>query len=123
MVQKLKRVTFRRSVTFLTSSEQCYFSSVKLLSSFGDDISEMDNLYYARGRQKRGLWRRSLSNTSPIKEEPVLDSLQEWGWWALGPGVVYFFEEPRFINPRVRLKALNLVDAAYGSCTRFPLQC
>jgi Tol biopolymer transport system component/DNA-binding winged helix-turn-helix (wHTH) protein len=66
-------------------------------------------LYYAKGRGKRGLWRRSLSNTSASKEELILESLQDWGWWALGPGAVYFFEAHSF-KPRVRLKALNLTD-------------
>lgn len=64
-------------------------------------------LYYAKGRGKPGLWRRSLLSG---KEEPVLVSLQEWGWWALGPGVVYFFEVSHAANPQFRLKAFNTVD-------------
>jgi WD40 repeat protein len=62
-------------------------------------------LYYAKGRGKPGLWRRNLSDA---KEEPILDSLQEWCWWALGPEVIYFLELPRSVHPQVHLKALEI---------------
>lgn len=65
-------------------------------------------LYYAKGRRQRGLWRQRTGSTPAGKEEPVLESLQEWGWWALGPGFVYFFETPRSLNPRVHLKVLDI---------------
>ncbi len=64
-------------------------------------------LYYAKGRGKPGLWRRGLLSNSGV-EESVLESLQEWGWWALGPELVYFLDLPYAVNPQVRLKALNV---------------
>lgn len=50
-------------------------------------------LYFARGRGKRGLWRRPLDGSRNAVEEPVLESLQYWGWWALGPNGIYFLEK------------------------------
>lgn len=64
-------------------------------------------LYYARGRGQRGLWRRNLLDG---KEEPVLESLQEWGWWALAPRSIYFFEVPRSVHPQVHLKAFDIAE-------------
>jgi Tol biopolymer transport system component/DNA-binding winged helix-turn-helix (wHTH) protein len=65
-------------------------------------------LYYTKGRGTPGLWRRSLWNGSGGKEEPVLNSVQEWGWWALGPGVVYFLE---MSDPaRVHLKMFDIAE-------------
>lgn len=62
-------------------------------------------LYYAKGRGKPGLWRRNLSDG---KEEPVLESLQAWCWWALGPEVIYFLEQSRSVHPEMHLKALEI---------------
>jgi Tol biopolymer transport system component len=62
-------------------------------------------LYYAKGRGKPGLWRRNLSDG---EEEAILDSLQNWCWWALGPDVIYFLELPRSVQPQVHLKALEI---------------
>ncbi len=69
------------------------------------ESSDGKYIYYAKGPGEHGLWRRDL--TPPGKEEPVLESLQEAGWWALGPGVVYFFDLPQSIDSRVRLKAFD----------------
>jgi Tol biopolymer transport system component/DNA-binding winged helix-turn-helix (wHTH) protein len=65
-------------------------------------------LYYAKGRSQRGLWRQRTGSTQAGEEEPVLASLQDWGWWSLGPGLIYFFETPHSINPRVHLKELDI---------------
>ena len=64
-------------------------------------------LFYAKGRGKPGLWRRELRSGSGI-EEPVLDSLQQWGWWALGSDFIYFLELPNVANPKVQLRVMNI---------------
>ncbi|HEX7361547.1 MAG TPA: protein kinase [Bryobacteraceae bacterium] len=69
------------------------------------ESSDGKYLYYAKGRGKPGLWRRNLSDG---KEEPVFESLQRWGWWALGPDVIYFFEAPSPVYPEVHLKAFDI---------------
>lgn len=50
-------------------------------------------LYFAKGRGKRGLWRRPLDGSRNAVEEPVLESLQYWGWWTLGQDGIYFLEK------------------------------
>ena len=45
------------------------------------------------------------------KNQPVLESLQEWGWWALGPAVIYFFELPSSVHTQVHLKAFDIPDS------------
>lgn len=64
-------------------------------------------LYYAKGRGKTGLWRR---NPLDGKEEPVLESLQQWGWWALARKSIYFFELPRSVHSQVHLKAFDIAE-------------
>jgi serine/threonine protein kinase/DNA-binding winged helix-turn-helix (wHTH) protein/WD40 repeat protein len=67
-------------------------------------------LYYAKGRVKTGLWRKDLASPNG-REEPVLGSLQHWGWWALTPRGVYFLEKaelPR--RAKVHLKFLDLAS-------------
>jgi len=67
-------------------------------------------LYYVKARGTKGLWRKDLT-TPNGREEPVLVSLQLWGWWALAPKGVYFLEQPdsRFgESGRVHLKFLDL---------------
>jgi serine/threonine protein kinase/DNA-binding winged helix-turn-helix (wHTH) protein/sugar lactone lactonase YvrE len=68
------------------------------------------HLYYMKGRGKTGLWRKDL--TAPNgREEPVLGSLQYWGWWALAPPGVYFLEQPEIPrHAKVRLKFLDLAS-------------
>ncbi|MGA7411838.1 MAG: hypothetical protein WBW33_15270 [Bryobacteraceae bacterium] len=65
-------------------------------------------LYYAKGRGKKGLWRKDL--TAPNgREEPVLESLQDWGWWALAPQGVYFLEQQEIpFHSKARLRFLDL---------------
>jgi len=79
-------------------------------------------LYYAKGRGKPGLWRRELLSNSGA-DESVLESLQQWGWWALGPDSVYFLELPYAVNPQVRLKALNVKTGRIDELARlaFPV--
>jgi Tol biopolymer transport system component/DNA-binding winged helix-turn-helix (wHTH) protein len=50
-------------------------------------------LYFSKGRGKPGLWRRALGTSPNRSEEPVLPSLQSWGWWTLAPNGIYFLEE------------------------------
>ncbi|HEX7361546.1 MAG TPA: protein kinase [Bryobacteraceae bacterium] len=69
------------------------------------ESSDGKYLYYAKGRGKPGLWRRNLSDGN---EQPVLDSLQEWGWWALGPDVIYLLETSNSPYPGVHLKAFDI---------------
>lgn len=65
-------------------------------------------LYFAKGRGKRGLWRRRLEPSGAASDEPVLESLQAWGWWALGPKGVYFLERAdETPNTKVHLKFLE----------------
>gem|GEM_PF-343729 len=67
-------------------------------------------LYYAKGRGKTGLWRKDLASPNGL-EEPVLGSLQDWGWWALAPRGIYFLEKaelPR--RAKVHLKFLDLAS-------------
>ena len=67
-------------------------------------------LYYAKGRGKRGLWRKDLAGPNG-REEPVLESLQYWGLWALAPKGVYFLEQPELPrHAKVRLRFLNLAS-------------
>jgi Tol biopolymer transport system component len=84
------------------------------------ESSDGKYLYYAKGRGKRGLWRRGLPSTSASKEEPVLESLQEWGWWALTSRVIYFMELSRSMDPRVQLKALDLTYGRIREIARLP---
>jgi dipeptidyl aminopeptidase/acylaminoacyl peptidase len=68
-------------------------------------------LYFAKGLYKRGLWRRPLGGSGESSEEPVLESLQYRGWWALGPDGVFFLErEADLANAKVHLKFLDLAS-------------
>lgn len=49
-------------------------------------------LYFAKGRGIVGLWRRALDPANS-HEEPVLPRLQYFGWWALAPQGIFFFEQ------------------------------
>ncbi len=73
------------------------------------ESSDGKYLYYTKGRGTPGLWRRSLWNGSGGKEEPVLNSVQEWGWWTLAAGVVYFLELPDSAA-RVHLKMFDIAE-------------
>ena len=64
-------------------------------------------LYYAKGRGMTGLWRKDLTSANGL-EEPVIESLQYWGWWALAPQGIYFLEQPATPGPaKVHLKFLR----------------
>jgi Tol biopolymer transport system component/DNA-binding winged helix-turn-helix (wHTH) protein len=84
------------------------------------ESSDRKYLYYAKGRGKPGLWRRNLTNGSGGKEEPVLESLQEWGWWALGPDIVYFFELPGSVHPQVRLRVFDTAQRRIRDIATLP---
>ncbi|HEY3454535.1 MAG TPA: winged helix-turn-helix domain-containing protein [Bryobacteraceae bacterium] len=62
-------------------------------------------LYFAKGPSKSGLWRRTLAE-GVAREEPVLESLQNWGFWTLSSRGIYFFEYPQAAEPPSRLKVL-----------------
>lgn len=49
-------------------------------------------LYFAKGLGKPGLWRLELSDRTNSREQPVLESVKHWGWWALGEAGIYFFD-------------------------------
>jgi hypothetical protein len=96
---------------FASTGETSSRPAVQITQGGGFRASESvdgEYLFYAKGRDEHGLWRRRL--TPPGREEPVLESLQEAGWWTLGPGVVYFFDLPESIHSRVRLKAFDTAD-------------
>lgn len=69
------------------------------------ESSDGKYLYCAKGRGKSGLWRRDLSGG---KEEPVLEAVEKWGWWALGADIVYFLNSAPSIRPQVRLRAFDI---------------
>jgi Tol biopolymer transport system component/DNA-binding winged helix-turn-helix (wHTH) protein len=77
-------------------------------------------LYYAKRPGEPGLWRRNLETGSDAQEELVLQSLQDSGWWALGPGTIYFFDLPESVHPRVRLKALDIADRSIRDLGQLP---
>jgi len=87
--------------------------AVQVTQGGGMDANESADgkyLYYAKGRGKKGLWRKDLAGPNG-REERVLEALQYWGWWALASQGVYFFEQPE--SPRrakVRLKFLDLAS-------------
>jgi Tol biopolymer transport system component/DNA-binding winged helix-turn-helix (wHTH) protein len=86
----------------------------------GFESADGKYLYFAKGRGKHGLWRRSLPSTPNSKEEPILESLQEWGWWALSPRMIYFLEFSPSVTPRVQLKSLSLSDGRITGIIRLP---
>ena len=51
-------------------------------------------LYFAKGRGKPGVWRRPLNGDINSREEPVLESVQFWGLWALAKGGIYYLDVP-----------------------------
>jgi Tol biopolymer transport system component/serine/threonine protein kinase len=67
-------------------------------------------LYLAKGRGRPGLWRRRLDALDEGVDEQVLASLQNWGWWALGPNGIFFLEQGESITAKVHLKFLNLAS-------------
>jgi len=84
----------------------------------GFESADGKYLYYAKGRGKQGLWRTSLPSTPNSKEEPILESLQAWGWWALSSRMIYFLEFSPSVTPRVQLKSLSLSDGRISEIVR-----
>ena len=73
------------------------------------ESADRQYLYFAKGRNQRGLWRKPLHPESSHAEELVLDSLQHWGWWALGRRGIYFLQQPNEAsNSKVQLKSFDL---------------
>jgi hypothetical protein len=67
-------------------------------------------LYFAKGRGKPGLWRKQLAGGFESPEQPVLRSMQNWGWWALGKTGVFYFEAPPKPNGTIFAKYLNFAS-------------
>ena len=61
------------------------------------ESSDAKYLYFNRSRGQPALWRMSLITGG---EEPVLDSLQDWGWWTLAPQGLFFFHPAETGNKR-----------------------
>jgi Tol biopolymer transport system component/DNA-binding winged helix-turn-helix (wHTH) protein len=81
-------------------------------------------LYFAKGLGKPGLWRLELNGTANSREQPVLESLKHWGWWALGKEGIYFFDAQPLgslgiyfdVQPPPQAKVtLNYLDLRTGS--------
>jgi Tol biopolymer transport system component len=67
-------------------------------------------LYFAKGRAVPGLWRKPLTGGIKAPEEPVLPSLQHWGWWTLGEKGIFFIERPEKppgAKPRLKYLAFD----------------
>jgi Tol biopolymer transport system component/DNA-binding winged helix-turn-helix (wHTH) protein len=80
----------------------------------GFESADGRHLYFAKGYEKTGLWRKELGDPKG-REEAVLGSLQHWGWWALAPHGIYFFEQPKS-PPRAGAR-LNFLDLVSGRTT------
>jgi WD40 repeat protein len=83
-------------------------------------------LYFAKGLGKPGLWRLALDD-SATGEEPVVESLQHWGWWTLADQGIYFLTAQALgssgiffdVNPPPKEKvALNFLNLATGIRSR-----
>jgi Tol biopolymer transport system component/DNA-binding winged helix-turn-helix (wHTH) protein len=66
-------------------------------------------LYFAKGYEKPGLLRKDLGDPKS-REEEVLPSLQYWGWWALAPRGIYYFDQPQ--SPPKATARLKFFDLA-----------
>lgn len=78
---------------------------------YAEESPDGKYLYFSKGRDKRGLWRRPLNGSRGAPEEPVLESLRNWGWWTLGAHGVFFLEpENELPNAKVHLKFLDLTS-------------
>src|SRR5689334_23190401 len=58
-------------------------------------------LYFAKDPSKRGLWRRTLAE-SLASEEPVLESLQNSGFWTRSPRGIHLFEYSQGAEPPIK---------------------
>jgi Tol biopolymer transport system component/DNA-binding winged helix-turn-helix (wHTH) protein len=73
-------------------------------------------LYFSKGRGIPGLWRRALARADG-REEPVLPSLQSWGWWTLAQNGIYFLEE---LGGTISLKHHDPAGGATVMITQLP---
>jgi Tol biopolymer transport system component len=71
-------------------------------------IESLDSkyLYFSKGRENAALWRLDVGSGAG-SEQPVLESLEWWGWWALGPKGIYFFKAVALKSDRVHLNFLD----------------
>ena len=96
-----------------TTGESPSTPAVQVTQGGGVDAFESADgkyLYFAKGYEKPGLLRKELGD-SKGREEEVLPSLQYWGWWALAPRGIYYFELPQSPpQARERLKFFDLVS-------------
>lgn len=83
------------------------------LGGFGAfESSDGRYLYFSKGRGKTGLWRKALTSDLKSPEQPILPSLQHWGWWALGKTGVFFIERPeRPIGGKLHVKYLSFASS------------
>jgi Tol biopolymer transport system component/DNA-binding winged helix-turn-helix (wHTH) protein len=81
-------------------------------------------LYFAKGLGKPGLWRLELNGGANSREQPILESLKHWGWWALGQEGIYFFDSQPLGSSGIYLDVLpppkakvilNYLNPATGS--------
>jgi Tol biopolymer transport system component len=73
----------------------------------GIESSDGKYLYFNKDRATGALWRLSLESGAAT-EEPVLKSLQDWGWWTLGQRRIFFLEAAGPQRPSVaRVKFLD----------------
>ena len=63
-------------------------------------------LYFNKDRDNPALWRLNLSSGAG-SEQPILESLERWGWWTLGPKGIYSFQA---VAPKLDMVHLKLLD-------------
>jgi tricorn protease-like protein len=61
--------------------------AVQVTRQGGFNAFESADAHYLYFNKRDGVWRLSLPDG---REEPVLDSLQDWGWWATAPQGIFF---------------------------------
>jgi Tol biopolymer transport system component len=91
------------------SGESTSTPAIQVTRSGGfNGVESLDGkyLYFNKGRDKAALWRQNVSSGAG-SEQPVLESLEWWGWWALGPKGIYFFQAVAPRSPRVHLNFLD----------------
>jgi dipeptidyl aminopeptidase/acylaminoacyl peptidase len=95
-----------------STGESSLSSTVQVTTGGGFNAAESFDgqyLYFAKGRGKRGILRQRLNHSGVGAEEPVLDSLKYYGWWALGSKGIFFLErEEERPNSKVHLKFLDV---------------
>jgi Tol biopolymer transport system component len=92
-----------------TSGESGSTPAIQVTRSGGfNGIESPDGkyLYFNKDRENGALWRLDVASGAG-SEQPVLESLEWWGWWALGPNGIYFFEA---VPPKSTMVHLKLLD-------------